>query len=150
MKQKLISSLIFSISALLSVPLILFIIGLIDGSLTSGLNVLVRHPEMLTNYVLYPAIVAFIAAYLLVDRIKYDPNVKNNNRKSWIITSLLIVTLSLIFWASVMIFVFQSNQMWEWFLLAFIVGTLYSLALYPIGLLSGYIIWRMKKKEVLL
>ena len=146
MKQKIISSLIFSISALLPVPFILFIIGLIGGSFTSGINMIMGHPEIIISYMLIPAIVSFISAFLLIDRIKYNPNIKNNNRKSWVINSLLIVILSLFLWACVMFFIFQSNEKWVGFQLAFLAGTLYSWALYPVGLLAGYIVWRMKKK----
>ena len=146
MKQKLILSLIFAISALLSVPFILFVIGLFDGSFTSGHRMIFRHNEMIVPYMLIPSIVAFISAFMLVGFIKYDPRKKNNNRKSWILTSLLIVIVSLILWAIAMVFVFQNHERWGGFYLAFIAGTIFSWALYPLGLLAGYICWRVKTK----
>lgn len=143
MKNKLISSLIFSISALLSVPVILFIIGLIGGGFTTGIKIIIRHPEIITPYLLIPAMVAFISAFMLVGRIKYDANIKNKNRKSWILTSLFIVLLSLFLWACVMVVIFQSHEKWMGFKLAFVAGTYYSWVLYPMGLLAGYIVWRL-------
>lgn len=143
MKQKLTLSLIYAISALLTVPFILFVIGLFDGSFTSGFKMILRHPEMIVPYILIPSIMAFISAFVLVGFIKYDPSKKNNNRKSWIITSFLIVILSLFLWAIAMIFIFQSHEKWLGFQLAFIAGTFYSWALYPFGLLAGYVSWRL-------
>jgi len=145
MKTKIKYALIFSFGAMLPVPFILFVIGLINNiSFTSGLMMIVRHPEMIVPYILIPSIVAFISAFVLVNRIKYDPLLKNNNRKSWMIVSLLIVIISLLLWAIVMYFNFQSHEKWMGFQLAFLAGTYYSWALYPFGLLAGYVVWRIK------
>ena len=149
MKNKLSYSLIYAISALLPVPFILFVIGLINnGSFISGFRMIIRHPEIITHYIIIPSVVAFISAFILVDRIKYNPEIKNNNRKSWIITSLLIVLLSLLLWAIVMVFIFQNHEKWMGFQLAFYAGTIYSWALYPLGLLAGYFVWRFKSRMV--
>ncbi len=145
MANKLISSLIFAISAFLPIPIILTVIGLINGDISSGISFLIRHTEIFIPFLLVPAIVAFISAYLLLNRIQFKPEIKNNNRKSWIVTSLLIVLLSLFLWAFTVVFLFQSYDRWLGFKMAWMAGTIYSWAVFPPGLLAGYTIWRMKR-----
>ncbi len=150
MKTKIFHSFIFALSALLPLPFSLFTIGLIgDHSFTSGLKMLIRHSEMIVPYIIIPSVVSFISALVLVNHIKYKPDIKNNNRKSWVITSLLIVIMSLFIWAIVMVFNFQNHEKWAGFQLALYAGTFYSWALYPFGLLAGYLVWRLKAKSVI-
>ena len=135
----------FSISAFVAVPFALIVFGMIGGNGTSGIKFLMRHTEIYVPYLLVPAIVAYISAFLLVDRIKFKPEIKNNNRKSCWFNSILIVVLSLFLWACVMVFIFPSYERWMGFSLAFFAGTYFSWLLYPIGLVAGYVVWRLKK-----
>lgn len=148
MKTKIQHASIFAISAMLPVPFVLLVLGLIDGSITSGSKILIRHTEMIVFFIVLPSSVAFVSAFLLVNRITYQPEIKNNNRKSWIFISLGIVLLSLLLWAVAMTFFAQSHEKWIGFQLAFYAGTLYSWALYPFGLLAGYFVWRIKRRRV--
>lgn len=148
-KQKFNYSLIFALFAFSVVLLIIIVIGLISGEPSTGFKFIMRHEEMYVPYMIVPAIVAFVSAFGLVKHIKFDPRKKNNNNKSWIITSILIVILSLFLWGFIMVFIFQNNEKWMGCVLAFYAGTIYSPALYPLGLSAGFIVWRLNKKSFL-